>query len=354
MEIFINENLKAYRNKKGNTQDELADFLGISKQSVSKWERGEGYPDITLLPYIASYYNVTVDELLGTGEIQKKVAIENYMQKSDAFTRTGNIAADLELWEKAYKEYPNEIQVLFYLMYALSNDNVKNADKIITIGEKILNESSDTNYRNSAIQCLCYTYNAINDKENAIKYANMMGSYYTTRDNLLITILKDEESVRTCQYNIMHLVELIYMNTCVMIREGKYTPDESINAYTFAINAFKLVFEKGDFGFYACRLSDLHEHIAECYVNAKNILAALDNLDEMLKYSILVDTQPDIKRISSLVNLTEYSYHSVSKNYMENESGLRLKQLKDKKFDILREEPRFLKIITDLEKYANK
>ncbi len=72
MGILISENLKFYRNKKGNTQDELADILGISKQSVSKWERGEGYPDITLLPHIASYYNVTTDELLGTGEIQKK------------------------------------------------------------------------------------------------------------------------------------------------------------------------------------------------------------------------------------------------------------------------------------------
>lgn len=108
------------------------------------------------MPYIASYYNVTVDELLGTGEIQKKAAINEYIEKSSIFRRTGNIAADLELWETAYKEYPNEIQVLFHLMLALSNDQVKNADRIISIGEKILNESSDTNYRNSAIQHLCY------------------------------------------------------------------------------------------------------------------------------------------------------------------------------------------------------
>jgi DNA-binding XRE family transcriptional regulator len=69
--FLSSENFKLYRNKKGNTQDELADILSILKQSVSKWERGEEYPDITLLPYIASYYNVTTDELLGTGEIQK-------------------------------------------------------------------------------------------------------------------------------------------------------------------------------------------------------------------------------------------------------------------------------------------
>lgn len=85
-----------------------------------------------------------------------------------------------------------------------------------------------------------------------------------------------------------------------------------------------------------------------------NVYAALDNLDEMLKYSILVDTQPNFKRISPMVNLTEYKREDGVKNYMENESGLRLKELKNNIFDILREEPRFIKIISNLEKYANK
>jgi transcriptional regulator with XRE-family HTH domain len=350
MEIIICENLKLYRNKKGNTQDELADFLDISKQSVSKWERGEGFPDITLLPYIASYYNVTVDELLGTGEIQKNTAIKNYMEKSHVLENAGNVAADLELWETAYKEYPNDIQVLFHLMHTLSNDLKNNSERIISIGERILKENSDNTYHDSVIQLLCFTYNAINDNDNAIKYANMMGSYHVTRNELLASVLKGEESIRTSQYNIMQLVELIYLNTF----RNAIKPVESIKAYTCVINIFKLVFELGDYGFYACRLSHLHILIAECYATMDNITTALDNLDEMLKYSIIVDTQPDFKRISPMVNLTEYKREDSVKNYLENESGLRLKELKNNIFDVLREEPRFIKIIADLEKYANK
>ena len=65
MEIEIKDKLRTLRQQKNKTQDDLASYLGITYQSVGKWERGEGYPDITLLPRIALYFDVTVDELLG-------------------------------------------------------------------------------------------------------------------------------------------------------------------------------------------------------------------------------------------------------------------------------------------------
>jgi len=53
------------RREKGITQDELATHIGVSKQSVSKWENGNSYPDIILLPQLASYFNISLDELMG-------------------------------------------------------------------------------------------------------------------------------------------------------------------------------------------------------------------------------------------------------------------------------------------------
>lgn len=52
------------RKEKGYTQARLAEILNVSNRTVSKWEKGDGYPDVTLLPEIAKALGVTVDELL--------------------------------------------------------------------------------------------------------------------------------------------------------------------------------------------------------------------------------------------------------------------------------------------------
>lgn len=56
--------LSELRKRKGYTQEELAEILGVSAQAVSKWENDLSYPDITLLPEIAQLFNVSLDELL--------------------------------------------------------------------------------------------------------------------------------------------------------------------------------------------------------------------------------------------------------------------------------------------------
>ena len=63
-EIRLGRVLVGNRHKRGITQDELAAYLGVSKAAVSKWETGMTYPDITLLPQLAAYFNISIDELM--------------------------------------------------------------------------------------------------------------------------------------------------------------------------------------------------------------------------------------------------------------------------------------------------
>ena len=65
MTIKIAENLQMLRKEKKITQEELAEVFGVTSQSISKWELGLSCPDITLLPKIAQFYEISIDELLG-------------------------------------------------------------------------------------------------------------------------------------------------------------------------------------------------------------------------------------------------------------------------------------------------
>lgn len=65
MSIKIGENLQLLRKEKNMTQEALAHVFNVSPQSVSKWELGISYPEMTLLPKIAEYFNVSIDELVG-------------------------------------------------------------------------------------------------------------------------------------------------------------------------------------------------------------------------------------------------------------------------------------------------
>ncbi len=79
MKLTIGENIRNFRKKNDLTQEELADRLGVTYQSVSRWENGTTYPDLELIPAISEMLCVTVDELLGMPQAEKeKRAVEAF------------------------------------------------------------------------------------------------------------------------------------------------------------------------------------------------------------------------------------------------------------------------------------
>ena len=93
MEIMIKDKLRTLRQQKNVTQETLANHLGITPQSVGKWERGEGFPDITLLPKLALYFDVTVDELLCVDKARIDEVINSYIAESKLYKQTGKSRA---------------------------------------------------------------------------------------------------------------------------------------------------------------------------------------------------------------------------------------------------------------------
>ena len=75
MNLKLGDNIRTLRLQHKLTQEQLADRLGVSYQSISRWENGVTYPDIEFLPAIARHFSVTTDYLLGQDEAERKKEI---------------------------------------------------------------------------------------------------------------------------------------------------------------------------------------------------------------------------------------------------------------------------------------
>lgn len=124
--LKLGENLKKFRTKHELTQEQLADVLGVSAQAVSRWENGTTYPDITLLPTIASYFEITLDELMGMQDFKSEEQIKELLAKIDENSNKGLIYENILLLREAVKTYPTNYQLQFRLVNQLTFCQFKN------------------------------------------------------------------------------------------------------------------------------------------------------------------------------------------------------------------------------------
>ena len=112
MDLQIGKNIKTLRTRRGITQETLAARLGVAPQSVSKWERGEGYPDITFLIPLADYFGVPLDTLMGRNEEEREQKIADILRQYEHFRHIGNHNAKKSLIQKAYEEFPFDFRII--------------------------------------------------------------------------------------------------------------------------------------------------------------------------------------------------------------------------------------------------
>ena len=116
MNINLAEQLKTLRKEKNISQEKLAAYLGISYQAISKWENGNTYPDIQLLPEIARFFGITIDELLQVEKLDEQALFDKYASKAEELFRNGeDMKTILSLWKEAYHKMPNNIRVKEFL-----------------------------------------------------------------------------------------------------------------------------------------------------------------------------------------------------------------------------------------------
>ena len=126
MKLYIGENLKKLRMKKNVTQEMVAEYLGVTYQAVSRWENGAAYPDIELLPELSRFFEVSMEELMGTESDKERLrhAIEESWMLDDR-------AEALARLRKLEREYPNDWWVKLEICEALFYRDQESYEEIL-------------------------------------------------------------------------------------------------------------------------------------------------------------------------------------------------------------------------------
>ena len=187
MELSIGETIRRLRRQKDLTQEEVAAHLGVSFQSVSKWERGDGYPDITMLPALSNYFGVSVDELLGTSEIEKKQKYELTNRKWAENNKSGAHRENVTLMRRALKTFPNDALLLVQLSTSLEKldgtpeEKRRHLQESIAVQEQILRYGEDSEVRGATMYNICHAYWKLGEHEKALAQARKLPNLYKAR-----------------------------------------------------------------------------------------------------------------------------------------------------------------------------
>jgi len=358
MTIDLSQNIRRLRKEKGSTQEQLAAHLNISPQAVGKWERGEGYPDITLLPAISAWFGVSVDELLGVGELRIRERIQDYRDRSHALRHEGRIGENLALWEEAYREFPSDLTVMEQLAEALLSDitlvygpppDAEKTARIIALGEEILTRSTDSRQRYSILQTLCYTYSRMGCRDKAVEYAQTLPSWWNARESLLSNILDDEEGLIQKKNNICQLCDMLALEIHGL-PGGDMTGEETLECYRFCIDLFSRVFSDGDYGFYAGRLAYYWFLTALTLAEMGEKEKSLDALETMLGFVRYSDARTPLIHTSPMVRGLPDDPMTSTRNYTGTEAEAYRKKLDQwPAFAALGDDERFVRILNSLE-----
>lgn len=210
MKLLIGENIRRLRRERDLTQEEVAAHLGISFQSISKWERGDGYPDITILPSLANYFGITVDELIGMEEHAKSQKFDEINRLWKENNLKGLHQENVVLMRNSLKMFPNNDLLLVQLSTSLeklgetmekehsigeghSMEKAKYLRESIAVQEQILRFGKDSEVRSAILFNICFSYWKCGEREKALERARQLPNLYKARENALVYFLQGDE-----------------------------------------------------------------------------------------------------------------------------------------------------------------
>lgn len=304
MQVKLGEKIRELRRRDGRKQEDLAAALGVTNQAVSRWEATSGYPDIEMLPAIANYFHITIDELFGYDN-DRQIKLDSYIGQADRLLKDGDYAQTLSFLRNVLSEFPSEWQLQFRLANALISMGHQNSEphkivvgtgdciqynteynaqnecwkEAISLFEEILKKEMDDDYRTSAILSLMWLYAWTGNQEAAERTALSQSPVRISREVLLAYTTAGEKSESYHGEAILVLMHELYkiLRTDVMSKNSLSHSQKGLDVSLAIVRLYENIFDDGNCGIY-------HNDLCMLYLNCASIAAHLKDSERALHY----------------------------------------------------------------------
>ncbi len=258
MHFDFGENLKALRKQKGITQEQAAELLDVSKQSISRWENNITYPDIMFLPALASFYNVTIDYLLGADYETNREIIECYEKERQEAHRKGDIEDPYNLSQKLYASFPNDRMVInnmmtdAYLMGFVEADEKRThyLELSVSVSERFLKMTDDLEEQCRCIKNIVMCHKLLGNKVKAVDWMNKLPSVWSGIETVASSVLEGKDKTDSISCSLDAVLHLLCRLIFDYAEENSLPKQDRIAALDKLPQILEIIFENGDFGFY--------------------------------------------------------------------------------------------------------
>lgn len=360
MKLKLGENIKFLRKTKDITQENLAEMLGVSSQSVSRWESGTCYPDLELLPTIAGIFHLSVDRLLGIDDSVEKEKVAQYLHRFQLAISRGKIDECISIAREGVAEYPSNYTLLNKLMYALfvSGDDTGNLPgwqenmlkydaEIVALGERIMNYCPDQNIRLEATARLAFQHMEMGRKDIGRSIYDTLPSKEYCRENQIWWGLEEEEKLPFLRKEIQADYESLKKNIWTLGSSGYLSPEESILAYHKVFELENLICD-GKLPQNTWGNVRMHYELARIYAELGNRKVMYDHLETAANAAVVFDKRPESQSYESLLlgTVVETALEFETSDDRPIAEQLRDIWLSNTAFDPYRAEDAFLRILT--------
>lgn len=315
MTVYLGENIKKLRREKELTQETLAEFLGVTFQSVSNWERGESYPDITMLPEIAGFFKVSVDELLGVNKAKNETEIIKELESYDNLT---DKELKLEIINNLKEKFPNDFRVLLRYMFCLvhfKENTPENVAKIIAIYENIKQNCNNDKIRISAKRHIIELYKALSEKEGSgITFEDcekIIKEMPRMRDGQEMFCFYYPENYPNGDEIIMNTLEELFLllNTVYshyfhyngFFYDRNFSDEWVLSAFKTELDFLNFVYDDGHYGKMWRTVMYNYGHLGVRYFRLGDTANALENFKKMSELAIRFDNMERITTMHSVM-----------------------------------------------------